>query len=135
MRVADSSYIVEGLLKRKELLEEDFLITVDLALHEAISAIWKHQFLLKDLKDGLAYVSILYGLIESGRIRVIRPGAELMRKGYSLAAKSKRSVYDTIFVALALELALELGTFDERQAELFGARDRNLKVPSNRDHF
>ena len=77
MRVADSSFIVEGLLKKKELLEEDFLITVDLAVHEVLNAIWKHQFLLKDLNDGPAYVSILFGLIESGRIRVIRPSPEL----------------------------------------------------------
>ena len=120
MRVADSSFIVEGLLKRKELLEEDFLITVDLAVHEVVNAIWKHQFLLKDLDDGPTYVSILYGLIESGRIRVICPSPELMQTGYSLAGKSRRSVYHTIFVALAMELASELATFDKRQAELLG---------------
>ena len=124
MKVADSSFIVEGLLKRKELLEEEFLITVDLAMYEIVNAIWKHQFLLKDLNDGPAYVSILYDLVESGRIRVVRPGAELMRKGYSLAAKNKRSVYDMIFVALALELASELATFDKRQAELLGREVR-----------
>ena len=120
MRVADSSFIVEGLLKRKELFEEDFLITVDLAVYEVVNAIWKHQFLLKDLNDGLAYISILYGLIEAGRIRVVRPAAELMQRGYSLAGKNRRSIYDTIFVALALELASELATFDKHQAELLG---------------
>ncbi len=118
MKVADSSYIVEGLLRRKELLEEDILITVDLALYEAVNAVWKHQFLIKDLGDGVPYVSILYGLVESGRIRVIRPGEELMKHGYSLAAKSHRSIYDAIFIALALELTSDLATFDKRQAEL-----------------
>ena len=117
MKVADSSYIVEGLLRRKELLEEDILITVDLALYETVNAVWKHQFLLKDLNDGVPYVSILYGLVDSGRIRVIRPGEELMKRGYSLAAKSRRSIYDAIFIALALEFTSELGTFDKRQAE------------------
>jgi len=118
LKVADSSYIVEGLLRRKELLEEDILITVDLALYEAVNAVWKHQFLIRDLGDGVPYVSILYGLVESGRIRVVRPGEELMRRGYSLAAKSHRSIYDAIFIALALELASDLATFDKRQAEL-----------------
>jgi predicted nucleic acid-binding protein len=118
LRVADSSYIVEGLLRRKKLLEEDFLITVDLALYEAVNAVWKHQFLIKDLSDGIPYVSIFYGLIESGRIRVIRPGEELMERAYSLAAKSRRSIYDAIFIALALELSSDLATFDKRQAEL-----------------
>jgi predicted nucleic acid-binding protein len=122
LRVADSSFIVEGLLKKKELLEEDFLITVDLAVYEVVNAIWRHQFLLKDLDDGPSYVSILYGLIESGRIRIIRPAPELMQKGYSLAGENRRSVYDTIFVALAIELAYELATLDKRQAELFGRK-------------
>ncbi|MDG6967071.1 MAG: type II toxin-antitoxin system VapC family toxin [Nitrososphaerota archaeon] len=118
MKVADSSYIVEGLLRRKELLEGETLITVDLAMYETVNALWKHQFLLKDLGDGVPYLSILYGLVESGRIRVIRPGEDLMKHGYSLAAKSHRSIYDSIFIALALELSSELATFDQRQAEL-----------------
>ena len=118
MKVADSSYIVEGLLKRKELLEEDILITIDLAMYEAVNAVWRHQFLIKDLGDGIPYVSILYGLIDSGKIRVIHPGEELMKRGYSLAAKIHRSIYDAIFIALALELTSDLATFDKRQAKL-----------------
>jgi predicted nucleic acid-binding protein len=117
LRVADSSFIVEALLKRKELFQED-LVTVDLAVYESVNSIWKHQFLIKDLSDGLPYVSVLYGFIESGRIRVIHPGEELMARGYSLAAKNKLSIYDAIFIALALELDLELATFDKHQAEL-----------------
>ena len=119
MRVADSSFLAEGLLKRKELLEEDFLITADLAVYEVVNAVWKHQFLLKDLDHGQAYVSILYDLVESGRVRVIRSTPEIMKKAYSIAGENNRSVYDTIFIALALELSLELATFDKRQAELF----------------
>ncbi|MDV3277236.1 MAG: type II toxin-antitoxin system VapC family toxin [Nitrososphaerales archaeon] len=125
MRVADSSYITEGLLKRKGLLEEDFLLTVDLAVYETANSIWKHQCLLKDLKNGAPYVSILHELIESGRIRVIRPGKELMEKAYSLAAKYRRPIYDTIFVALALELGSELATFDRRQTELLRSEAGN----------
>jgi predicted nucleic acid-binding protein len=118
LKVADSSYIVEGLLRSKELLEGDILVTVDLALYEAVNAVWKHQFLIRDLDDGVPYVSILYGLTGSGRIRVIRPGKELMKRGYALAAKSRRSIYEAIFVVLALELATDLATFDKRQGEL-----------------
>ena len=119
MKVADSSFIVEALLKKKELLEEeDSLVTPDLAVHETCSTIWKHQCLLKDLDDGLPYISILYGLIESGKIRVIPTGQELMERAYSLAAKKRLPVYDTLFVALSLELGLKLATFDQRQAEL-----------------
>jgi predicted nucleic acid-binding protein len=118
MKVADSSYLVEGLLKRKELFEEDSLVTIDLAVYEAANSIWKHQCLLKDVDDGSPYVSILYGLIESGRIRMIHPGRELMEKAYAMAAKNRRSVYDAIFVVLALELGTELLTLDKSQARL-----------------
>ena len=117
MRVADSSFMVEALLKRKELFQED-LVTVDVAVYESVNSIWKHQFLIKDLDDGVPYVSLLYGFIESDRIRVIHPGEELMRRGYSVAAKYRLSIYDAIFVALALELDLELATFDKRQGQL-----------------
>jgi len=83
--------MVEALLRRKELFQEDFLVTVDLAVYESVNSIWKHQFLIKDLDDGVPYVSLLYGFIESGRIRVIHLGEDLMRRGYSLAARNKLS--------------------------------------------
>jgi predicted nucleic acid-binding protein len=118
LKVADSSFLVEGLLKKKELFEEDFLVTADLAVYETTNSVWKHQCLLKDLNDGASYVSILFGLIESGKIRIIHPGKELMEKAYSLAVKNRRSVYDTIFIVLAQELDVELVTFDKRQADL-----------------
>jgi len=117
LRVADSSFIVEGLLKRKELLEED-LLTLELALYETANSIWKHQIILKDLGDGMPYLNVLLELIQSGRIRVVRPGPELMKKAYSMASQHNRSIYDTVFVALASELGLKLATFDRRQAEL-----------------
>ena len=118
MKVADSSFIVEGLLKRKELLEEDLLVTLDLAVHETTNAVWRHECLLKDLKDGIPYVSILYGLIESGRIRIVHPKKELVEEAYSMAVRKKRPVYDTMFVALSRELGLELATLDQSQSKL-----------------
>lgn len=124
MRVADSSFIVEGLLKRKELLEEDLLVTAELAVYETANSIWKHQCVLKDLDDGAPYLAILHELIQSGKIRIIHPGAQLMRNAYSLATKHRRPVYDTIFTALALELDMELATFDTRQSELLRLETR-----------
>jgi predicted nucleic acid-binding protein len=118
LKVADSSYLVEGLLKNKALLETDFLVTLDLSVYETANSVWKHEFLLKDIKNGIEYLSILEGLIESGKIQLLHVGKEAMAKAYSLAAENKRTVYDTVFVVLALELRLELATFDNRQAEL-----------------
>ena len=125
MKVADSSYIVEGLIKRKALLKEEFLVTLDLAVHEVANSIWKHECLLKDLDDGFPYLAILEGLIESGKIQIVSPAVKLMKRTYSLASKNRRSIYDTIYVALALELGLELATCDKHQADLFRKETSN----------
>ena len=114
----DSSFLVEAILKKKELLEEDLLLTVDLAIYEIANSIWKHQVLLKDLEDGSPYLSVLSGLVESGRIRLVSPGRELTERAYSIAARHRRPFYDAAFVALALQLGSELDTFDKRQTEL-----------------
>ena len=115
MIVADSSFLVEGLLKRKSLLQEDQLVVPELALYETINSIWKHEYLLKDLKNGSAYLSILYGLIDAGAILVLSPNEQLMEKTYVIAGRNRISVYDSVFVSLALELDVELKTFDSTQ--------------------
>ena len=89
-------------------MEEDELLTPDLALYEITNSIWKHQHILKDLENGLPYISILYGLFDSGAIRIVPPNEELMRRSYEIAARNKTSIYDTVFIALALETDLEL---------------------------
>jgi predicted nucleic acid-binding protein len=127
LRFADSSYLVEGLLKRKELLEEDLLFTLDLAVYEVANSLWKHEFLLKDIKSGFEYLAILQGLIETGTIQLLHISKEALDVAYSLAAANNRTVYDTVFVALASELDLELLTFDKRQSEVVKKAIRQKK--------
>src|ERR1035441_440813 len=69
LMVADSSFIVEGLLKDLELLREEDIITLDLAVYEVANSVWKHQHLLKDLRDGTRYLTIFHGLLETNKIR------------------------------------------------------------------
>jgi predicted nucleic acid-binding protein len=118
LKVIDSSYLVEGLLKDEQLLENDLLITLDLAVYETANSVWKHEFLLKDIKNGAEYLSILQDLVEAEKIQLVHSSKEAMQTAYSLASKSRRTIYDTVFVALALELGSEFATFDKRQAEL-----------------
>jgi len=113
--VADSSFIIEGLLRKKRLLEEDTILTLDLALYEVTNSIWKHHYILKDLEDGLPYLSIFFGLIDAGTIRMVSPTDEIMKQSYLLATRNKLSIYDTAFVSLALKSGLELKTFDKQQ--------------------
>jgi predicted nucleic acid-binding protein len=49
------------------------IVTVDLAVYEVANSVWKHQYLLRDLRDGLRYLSIFHGLLETNRIRAIPP--------------------------------------------------------------
>ncbi len=119
MRVVDSSYLAEGLLKRKELFEGGLLVTLDLAMYEVANSVWKHEFLLKDIQGSFEYLSILRDLVESGTIQLLHVSKDALKTAYSIAAENKHSIYDALFVSLALELNSELSTFDRHQRELF----------------
>ncbi len=119
MIVADSSYIIEGLLKNSSLLKDQEIITTDLAYYEVTNAIWKHETLLKDIKNGKLYIDIFNELIQNKTIQLIHPTNNIIQKAYTLATQKKHSFYDTIYVALAQHLKLKLKTYDKKQLDLF----------------
>ena len=41
MKVADSSYLIEGILRDAALFENETLVAPDLALYEVVNTIWK----------------------------------------------------------------------------------------------
>jgi predicted nucleic acid-binding protein len=69
--VAGSSFIVEGLLKKWELLADEQIVAPELVACEVTNAIWKHEHLLKDVENGEQYVSFFYGLIDAGKIKIL----------------------------------------------------------------
>ena len=92
MIIADSSFIVEGLIKRKDLFEEsEDILTLDFAMYEVSNSIWKHEFLLKDLKNGRAYLSEFIQLIESESIRVIRLSPRLLQRSARTCIKTQEN--------------------------------------------
>ncbi|MGD0643289.1 MAG: type II toxin-antitoxin system VapC family toxin [Candidatus Bathyarchaeia archaeon] len=107
--------MVEGLLKSKELLAKDQIVSPELVLYEAANTLWKHEHLLKDLKNGESYLSIFYGLIDAGKITLISPSENLMQESYLIAKRNGITIYDAIFVSLAIKLGLTLKTFDMAQ--------------------
>jgi predicted nucleic acid-binding protein len=119
--VADSSYIIEGLLKDKSLLEGYTLFAPDYGLYEVLNAVWKHEVLLKKVADSSTILAIFFDLVSSERIRFIALEEETIRSAYALAVKTRTPVYDAVFIALAKLLDIELKTFDMRQAEIFKA--------------
>jgi predicted nucleic acid-binding protein len=119
--VADSSFLVHGLLRDRNVLESDSIITLDLALHEVVNSVWKHQYIIKDIKQGYDFVSVMFEMIDSNAIVLVRPDRKLVELAYNIAAKHKTSFYDCIFVALAIEVGLALKTMDEQQAKILKA--------------
>jgi predicted nucleic acid-binding protein len=119
--VADSSFLVQAILRDAELLAPDRIVTVDLALHEVTIAVWKHEHVIKDIKQGISFVKILLELIDSGEITLVTPTRKMVERAYHLTAKHKTSFYDCIFVALAVETGLGLRTMDREQEKVMKA--------------
>lgn len=137
--VADSSYIVEGLLKDSSLLDgyDDIICAPDFSLYEVLNAIWKHQVVLKQIKKGrrrdgnsndddknsqtaaTIIIQIFFDLISAGRIQFMALEEQTIRNAYDLAIRTRTPIYDIAFIVLAKELAVELKTFDKKQAEIF----------------
>jgi len=84
-------------------------------VYEVANSIWKHEHLLKDLKDGKPYLSILFGLIEAGRITILSPNENLMQEAYSIAKRNGITVYDAMFISLAIKLGSTLKSYDKVQ--------------------
>lgn len=117
--VADSSYIIEGLLKDSSLFHGVVLYAPDYGLYEVLNAVWKHQVLLKRLKESDIVLCLFFDLIAAERIKFVALTEETVRDVYELATRTKTPIYDAAFVALAIELGTKLETFDEKQAKLF----------------
>jgi predicted nucleic acid-binding protein len=124
LNVADSSFLVQAILRDAEVLASDRTITVDLALHGVTNAIRKHEYMIKDIKQGISFVKILIELIDSGTITLATPNRKMIEMAYHLTAKHKTSYYDCISVALAVETGLGLKTVDSEQEEVMKAEER-----------
>lgn len=118
MIVADTSYVVEAILRDASLFEDETIVTPDLTLYEIVNVLWKHETLIGDLKGSSVYLGLILELVLTGTIQLVRPDEKLITDAYRLLTKHKASIYDTIFVALALELDLELKTFDNKQTDI-----------------
>ena len=133
MIVADSSYIVEGILRDASLFENEVIIAPDLALYEIINTLWKHQVLIRDLENSSAHIKLLLELVSTKTIQLVRSDEKLINDTYRLSVKRKAPVYDTVFVALALQLGLGLKSFDERQVDMLLEEEKSGKLgPPNR---
>ena len=97
----------------------------ELVIYEVTNAIWKHEHLLKDLENGKPYISIFYGLIEAGKIKILSPNESMLQESYSIAKRNKIAVYDSVFVSLAIALDLALRSYDRAQIQALKSENKH----------
>lgn len=95
---------MEALLQAARLLSNEQFFAPDMVVYEVANAIWKQERLLKNLENGKEYIAIFHGLIASGKIVVVPPNEDLIQQSYMLAKQNSITVYDAVFVALAVQL-------------------------------
>jgi len=118
LKIADSSYLIEGILRDATLLENETLVSPDLVLYEVANTLWKHETLIGDLRDSQQRIELLLDLVSNERVQLVRPDRKLLNETYALSLKHRLPIYDSIFVALALQLRIELATFDNKQSSV-----------------
>jgi predicted nucleic acid-binding protein len=119
MNVADTSYLAEAILRNAEMLEDEPLVAPDLALYETVNVIWKHETLIRDIRDAARYIDALETLIQTQRITLVKPDGRLIREAYGLSVRHRAPFYDTVFVSLAIRLQAELKTLDNKQMSIY----------------
>jgi predicted nucleic acid-binding protein len=125
LKVADSSYLIEGILRNATLLESESFVSPDLALYEVVHALWVHETLMRDLKDAEERIELLSDLVSNEQIQLLRPDRKLLDETYRLSVKHGLPIYDCVFIALALQLKLDLATFDGKQSTILSEEREN----------
>jgi predicted nucleic acid-binding protein len=113
------------LLRDASLLENETSIAPDLALYLVVNTLWKHQVMIRDLEDASVHIELFTDLTSNQRVQFLRPDSKLLDKAVALSVKHRLPTYDTIFVALALQLGVELKTYDARQFSIF-SQERHI---------
>ena len=121
MIVADSSYIVEGILADMSKLRAEQILAPSIAVYETVSAIWKHQVFLNRIKEGERFVAALSDLIRTNDIITLDPDEETRAASFDLAVRHRMHPHDAVFIAVALRNGLELETLDSGQRRVFEA--------------
>jgi predicted nucleic acid-binding protein len=104
------------------------IATLDLALVEVANTLWKHVHLLRRIPES-AY-AVLRGAVKPlvySAARVLRAD-ELLEDALDNAVKLGITVYDSLYVTLALREGCELATFDDKLRKQLLARGLDIAV-------
>lgn len=128
MRVIDASSLAKYVNREPNWTDiENYLIdeciTVDLAVKEVINSIWK-RVLRGKLNSDDAY-KVFQGFIENLMVKVVDQ-EDVLDEAFKISLKHNHTVYDSLYIALAKKMKLELVTSDKRQRDV--AMKENIKV-------
>jgi len=120
----DASSIV-NLVKKGSLNAFTQGATIDLALYEALNAVWKEHYLLKriDGETALKLAGILRGVFDVLDVYSIRGFEEDV---LNLALKEEVTVYDASYIHVAMKNGFSLVTDDARFREKAGRHVKTL---------
>ncbi len=103
------------------------LVTVATAYVEVANTLWKHTYLLRRIPES-SYRELrktVVPLITASVSRVYDP-LELLEDALDTAAEYQITVYDALFVALALRVGGKLASFDKKLREALEAKGLNI---------
>jgi len=128
MYLFDSSAIV-NLVKRGYLKPLSKGVTLDLAIYECLSAVWKEYFLLGRLDEEIArkLLSVLRGVFDVITIASIR---ESEVEVFEFAVKEGLTVYDAAYLYYAIRNKSILVTDDKK---LWEKAKRYVEVAASKD--
>ncbi len=107
------------------LLYGEDIYVPDFSLAEALNAVWKHVYLVKDISDleGEKAASDLLDIWE--RLNVYS-STEIAVDALRIAVKEGLTLYDSLYITLARKLDASLVTFDQKLREK--SRKLGIKV-------
>jgi len=122
MKVLDASFLVKLVLDeegseeaersiRNWILSGEGVCTVDLALPESINAIWRRNVLTGEL-DEEECKEAAEGLLSILSRMDTYPSGELIMGALNTAMRHGITVYDSLYLALAIRKGADLATFD-----------------------
>ena len=121
MRVVDASVLAAFTRKEPEwerLAEVvKMCVTVDLAMKEVLNTIWRDYYVRRtiSLDTAMRLQQVLSSMI--GINILVEPEDKYVSRAFEIALKTGATVYDALYIALALEKNTPLVTLDEKQAK------------------
>ena len=117
---------MKAILEDTNLFTKQKIVAPDIVVYEVANAIWKQEHLMNILKEGEQYIAIFLGLIKSGNITILSPNEPLIQDSYAIAKRNNITVYDAVFIALAIKLDSKLGSLDKIQTQIY-KKEKNAK--------